>query len=68
MTVTQKIVGAIAAALVLMALNPGAGPASTEVFQMSFLAVAIACVAVLVVLALVVVPSQLLDRHAADSN
>jgi MFS family permease len=67
MTAAQKIVGSVTVALVIISLNPAAGPAPTGVFAMCFLGVSISVFVAYVLLSMVAVPRQLTDRHAADA-
>jgi Na+/melibiose symporter-like transporter len=67
MTAAQKVAASIAIALVIITLNPAAGPAPTSVYRACFVGIALVCFAAYVVLSLFVVPRHLRDRHAADS-
>lgn len=67
MTAVQKVAGSITIAIVIIALNPTFGPASTAVYSACFLGIALFCFVAYVVLPLFLVPSRLRDRHAADA-
>ncbi len=61
MAITSKVFGALTVALVLMALDPGRGGATTEVYQMSYLAIGASCLVLFALAPIIMVPKWLRD-------